>query len=371
MKRSSILAAVLTLGIATAATTACAFENEFHGMFAAQYINSNFNGTDATSLGLNTPRDTVGTVNILLAERQRTRYSANFIEQRARLQYIAKASSDLKLVTQFEIDYTYWGNSAYTTGRGSGGAIGADSVNFETKNIYIDANPYKNINMKLGMMPYNDAFKGTVFDADMAGIAFSSSYNKVTPSIGYFRFNDTGVNDNPTTNNKALGHLTNDMFLLDGKYEVNKDLKVGAAYYLFRNDAITTNANDFTLGLAQQDVKLSNFGLNAEYTNGPLTLNGFAILQTGTTGARINPWLIDSRNTTAWALNSGVKFKTGPGTARFEFLYTSGENAPPATAMPSIPYSAMPISPNTATMTTKWLSWAVTRTPLPLTTRSS
>ena len=68
-------------------------------------------------------------------------YSANFIEQRARLQYIAKANADLKLVTQFELDYTYWGNSSYTTGRNQGGAIGADTVNIETKNIYLDANP--------------------------------------------------------------------------------------------------------------------------------------------------------------------------------------------------------------------------------------
>jgi hypothetical protein len=313
MKKSSILAAVLALGIAAAATTACAFENEFHGMFAAQYINSNFNGTDTTSIGADTAARYGGDGQYSPGGKPKKTYSANFIEQRARLQYIAKASADLKLVTQFEIDYTYWGNSAYTTGRGTGGAVGADSVNFETKNIYIDANPYKNLNMKLGMMPYNDAFKGIVFDADMAGIAFSSSYNKVTPSIGYFRFNDTGVNQD-----QVLGHLTNDMFLLDGKYEVNKDLKIGAAYYFFRNNSITTNANDFTLPNSQQDVKVSNFGLNAEYTAGPLTLNGFGILQAGTT---------NNRNSTAWALNSGVKLKTGPGTARFEFLYTSGDKS--------------------------------------------
>ena len=312
MKKSSILAAVLALGIASAATTACAFENEFHGMFAARYINSNFNGTDTTSFGIDNAARYGGDGQYVPGGKPKKTYSANFIEQRARLQYIAKASADLKLVTQFEIDYTYWGNSAYTTGRNQGGAVGSDTVNFETKHIYLDANPYKNVNMKLGMMPYNDAFKGVLFDADMAGIAFSSSYNKVTPSIGYFRFNDTGVNQD-----QVLGHLTNDMFLLDGKYEVNKNLKVGAAYYFFRNNAITTNANDVSLPLTEQDVKISNFGLNAEYTNGPLTLNGFGILQAGTA---------NNRNTTAWALNSGAKYKTGPGTARVEFLYVSGDN---------------------------------------------
>jgi len=312
MKRSSILAAVLALGIATAATSACALENEFHGLFSARYINSNFNGTSTTSYPGDNAARYGGDGQYFPEGKPKNVFSANFIEQRARLQYIGKANADLKLVTAFELDYTYWGNSAYTTGRNQGGAIGADTVNFETKHIYLDANPFKNVNMKLGMMPYNDAFKGILFDADMAGIAFSSSYHKFTPSIGYFRFNDTGVNQD-----QVLGHLTNDMFLLDGKYEVSKNLKVGAAYYLFRNNSITTDSNNTALALARQDVKINNLGLNAEFATGPLTLNGFGVLQAGT---------VNGRSTTAWALNSGAKLKVGPGTARAEFLYVSGES---------------------------------------------
>jgi hypothetical protein len=316
MKKSSVLAAVLTLGIATAATTACAFENEFHGMFAARYINSNFNGTSTTNDPVTNPAGDAarygGDGQYFPANKPKNVYSANLIEQRARLQYSAKASADLKLVTQFELDYTYWGNSSYTTGRNQGGAVGADTVNIETKHIYIDANPYKNVNMKLGMQPYNDSFKGVLFDADMAGIAFSSSYKNFTPSIGYFRFDDSGVSQD-----KVLGHMTNDLFLLDGKYQVNKDLKVGAAYYLFRNNSETTNANTIGFNPQRQDVKMSTLGLNTEYTSGPLTLNGFGVLQVGTA---------NKRATTAWALNTGAKYKVGPGTARCEFLYISGDN---------------------------------------------
>jgi hypothetical protein len=319
MKRSSVLAAVLALGIAAAATTACAFENEFHGMFSARYINSNFNGTDTTSFtdGAKYGGDT----KYMPEGKPKNVFSANFIEQRARLQYIAKANVDLKLVTAFELDYTYWGNSSYGlnsaqagfsgAGRNGGGAIGADTVNIETKSVYLDANIVKNVNMKLGMQPYNDAFKGVLFDADMAGIAFTSSYSNFTPSIGYFRFNDTGVQQD-----RVLGHMTNDLFLLDGKYAVTKDLKVGAAYYLFRNNSDTTNSNLLN-DIAQQDVKMSTFGLNAEFVSGPLTLNGFGVLQAGT---------VDKRSTTAWALNAGAKLKVGPGTARTEFLYVSGDN---------------------------------------------
>lgn len=50
MKKGNILAALVTLGVTAAATTpALALENEFHGLFSARYINSNFNGTSTTS----------------------------------------------------------------------------------------------------------------------------------------------------------------------------------------------------------------------------------------------------------------------------------------------------------------------------------
>ncbi len=305
MKRSSALAAVLTLGIAATATSALALENEFHGMFSARYINSNFNRTATTNYG---PND--GTYDP--SGKTKNQYSANFVEQRARLQYIAKANADLKLVTHFELDYAYWGNSSFgfnagsgtPAGRNGGGALGADTVNFETKSIYLDANPFKNVNMKLGMMPNNDAFKGVVFDADMAGLLLSSSYGKFSPSVGVFRFADTG-----SGSDAVLGHKAADMVMLDAKYAVSKDLKIGGAYYFFRDNSSFTAANT--------DVKMNALGLNAEYTRGPLTLNGFAIYETGT---------VNKRYTNAFAGNLGAKVKVGPGTARTEFLYISGDN---------------------------------------------
>ncbi|MBC7962781.1 MAG: hypothetical protein H7Y05_07540 [Steroidobacteraceae bacterium] len=318
MKKSSALAAVLTLGIAATATSAFALENEFHGLFSARWINSNFNGTQLTGL-----RDTPTLLNPTPGPGPqryggngqyepgglpKTQYSANIIEQRARLQYIAKANADLKLVTHFEIDYVYWGNSSYATGRNQGGAIGADSVNFETKSIYLDANPCKNVNMKLGMMPNNDAFKGVMFDADMAGLLLSSSYNSFTPSFGVFRFADTGL----FSSDNVIGHKTSDMVMLDGKFAVSKDLKVGGAYYLFRD-----NSQGFSG--PNQDIKMNALGVNAEVTGGPLTLNGFAIFETGT---------VNKSYTNGFAGNLGAKLKVGPGTARTEFLYTSGDNNP-------------------------------------------
>lgn len=305
MKKSSVLAAVLALGIATAATTACAFENEFHGLFSARWINSNFNGTQLTGAG--GAQRYGGDGQYEPGGLTKNQYVANIIEQRARLQYIAKANANLKLVTHFELDYVYWGNSSYATGRNQGGAIGADSVNFETKSIYLDFNPVKALNVKMGMMPNNDAFKGIVFDADMAGVLLSSSYGKFSPSVGVFRFADRGL----ASSDNVIGHKTSDMFMLDGKYAVSNDLKLGGAYYLFRDNSDFSGTSN--------DIKMNLLGVNAEFTKGPLTLNGFAIFETGT---------VNKSYTNAFAGNVGAKLKVGPGTARTEFMYITGDNNP-------------------------------------------
>lgn len=324
MKNSKVVAALVSLGLAAAvATPAMALENEFHGLFSARYINSNFNRTETTDYG---PGD--GTYDP--SGKAKNQSSANFVEQRARLQYIAKANADLKLVTHFELDYSYWGNSSYTVGRNQGGALGADTVNLETKSIYLDANPVKNVNMKLGMMPNNDAFKGVLFDADMAGALVSSGYNGFTPTIGYFRFNDKS--------RSTLGNNTSDLFMLDGKYEVAKDLKVGAAYYFFRDNQITGSTSvpsalpvsvltggtpvyapgtTFTTTTSTNDTKVHALGLNAEYGHGPLSLSGFFLYETGT---------IKQFDVSAFAANAGAKYKVGPGTARAEFLFVSGDD---------------------------------------------
>lgn len=294
MTKQNMLAAATVLGLAAAiATPAMAFENEFHGAFVAQFINSNFNRTATTDYG---PNDF--SYDPSLSDKSKS--SSNFVEQRARLKYSAKASNDLKLVTQFELDYAYWGNSSYGVERNGGGAIGADQINIETKNIYLDFNPAKGYNVKLGMMPNNDAFKGVLFDADMAGLLVSSSNcGKLTPSFGLFRFVDS--NDN----NDKLGSTTSDMLMLDAKYEVSPNFKLGGAYYLFLDETGTN------------DIKMNVLGLNGEYSSGNLTLSGFAVYETGSDhGESVN----------SFAANVGAAYKVGPGTARAEALYVMGSD---------------------------------------------
>jgi len=290
MKFRSTAALLAAAGALTAvgATTALAFENQFSGAFTVYSDNSNFNGSRAGNFGYS-PQNF-----------EKNAPTANYIESRARLGYTAKANDDLKFVTMFELDYNYWGNSAYDNNRGSGGAIGSDSINIETKWLYLDANVGKNTNVKLGMQGFDDAFKGVFVGADMAGLLVSHSYSKATASVGAFRWND-----NSDSSSSALGHKTRDFLVLDGKYNLTKETKVGAAYYFMKDNA----ENNDTIHM---------IGVNGETVAGPLALNGFIAAQFGEVGAA-------EKDLSAYAASLGANMKAGKGTLRGDILYATGD----------------------------------------------
>jgi len=322
MKRNKKLLAVVVAGALTAATAvpALALENDFHGAFTSFYDLSNYSaagndGSTSNAVGL-----------------QKNPPTENYFVQRVRLNYNAKASDQVKLVTKFEFDYNFWGNSSYSVGRNQGGALGADSVQMETKNLYLDLN-YPAINAKIGMMAYNDSFKGILFDADMAGVLLSHEYSNAGIAAGFFRFGDRGA---------TLGKNSYDMISLDGKFNVTKDIKVGGAYYYINDNrtnaptvtvtpsaaatGVDINGNPtFPLGTTftttstpnpDNDVKVHSMGLNAEGAVGPIKLSGFALKQFGD---------LDRTHTAkGYTVNLGAKVAVLGGTARSEFIYVSG-----------------------------------------------
>ena len=284
----ALAACALTAG---AAVPAMALENQFSGAFTTFYDVGNFASSGAV---------------------QQDAPTANYFVERVRLGYTAKADDHVKLVTKFEFDYNFWGNGSYSVGRGQGGAIGADSVNMETKHLYLDLN-YPAINARIGMMPYNDTFKGLIFDADMAGVLLSHDYANAGVSVGFFRFNDATADSDLSTplvrdqDYTRLGRNTHDMFSVDGRYSVSKNLNVGAAYYYVKDDS-TTNGTP--------NVKVHNLGINAAGNVGPVALNGFALKQFGDLATNV-----DAKG---YAFNVGAKIALAAGTARTEFLYVSG-----------------------------------------------
>lgn len=290
MKFNKKFLAVAAAGALTVATAvpALALENQFSGAFISLYDLSNFNAAG----------------NI-----QKDAPTANFFEQRVRLGYTAKVSDDLKLVTKFEFDYSNWGNSSYdsTVGRGQGGALGADTVNMETKNLYLDWSiPSAKLNVKIGMQPYDDSFKGIFTSADMAGILLTHYYAQASTYAGFFRWNDDG--------STTLGKNTRDMFVLDGKYNVSKDTLIGAAYYFVNSDNVK-----MTNIVSPEDLTVHMLGVNAATKIGALNVDGFLAYQFGEDN-------ITNVDRSAFAANVGASMKLNAGTARTELLYVSGDN---------------------------------------------
>ncbi|QWV91781.1 porin [Geomonas oryzisoli] len=288
MKKSNkklLVVAIATALTAASAGSALALENQFSGAFTTFFDTGNFAGSGR--LENNAP-------------------TANYFVQRFRLGYTAKADDHVKLVTKFEFDYNFWGNSSYVDKRGGGGALGADSVNMETKHIYLDLN-YPQINAKIGMQPYNDSFKGVLFDADMAGVLLSHDYSNASIAAGYFRFHDSA---DAGVNGETLGKNTFDMYSLDGKYNISKDLSVGAAYYFIRDQHTPGAYTVFP------DAKVHTFGLNAAGNFGPVSVTAFAAKQAGEITTDV-----DAKG---FALNIGAKMPLAGGTARSEFIYVGG-----------------------------------------------
>ncbi|WP_129125818.1 alginate export family protein [Geomonas oryzae] len=309
MKNKKLVVAVAAALTAASAVPALALENQFTGSFTTFFDTGNFASTGVVEKNSDT---------------------ANFFVQRMRLGYTAKADDHVKLVTKFEFDYNYWGNSSYVNARGGGGALGADTVNMETKNIYLDLN-YPSINAKIGMMPNTDSLKGILFDADMAGILVSHDYSNASVSAGFFRFNDKG---------NVLGDNTEDMVSLDAKYSVSKNFKVGAAYYFIKDNRTNSTTIDATGDVAgvdangnpifldnanfvpastvttKNDTKVHTLGINAEGVIGPVSLSGFAAKQFGD--------LTADMDAKGYAFNLGAKMALAGGTARTNFLYVSG-----------------------------------------------
>lgn len=335
MSISRQILAFAAAGALTAATAvpAMALENEFHGMFRVRSILSNFDNSSAGSAAIGAePGSTNG---------GKTSPTSFYIEQRARLMYIAKANEDLKLVTQFEIDSRFGDNSYGSNGttRNAGGGIGADQTNLETKNVYLDFKiPSTSIGVKAGIQGFMDNYKGIIFSNDAAGVVASGKCPNTTWQAGYFRFDDaisnaTGavantnsylnmgvVPDATTTSltNLDVGRNTRDFATVGGKYNITKDLVVGADYYLVYSDVLR----------ATQDASYVNmFGVNAEGKLGPATVNGFAIYQTGQLAT---PTLVAGQGrhqgVNAFAANVAGKMPLGPGTAHATFLYLSGDS---------------------------------------------
>jgi hypothetical protein len=357
--KKTLAIATTAAALAAIAVPVMAFENEVHGTSRLRMFFSNYeNGGGGNPLttqadptkanyGLIAPpagnytNTAPGTLTPTLGSA--STYPAsdklktnNYFEQRSRLFYTAKASDDLKLVTGFEIDSvfgdrsqggTVYGstagaaptagslaNAAGATGRNIGGGLESDTVNLETKWVYLDFKiPSTTTRVSAGIQPVKDQIKGIFFDADVAGIMTKSDFGPVGVQTGYFRGYDKTY-FTYSNKNQPRGVDTLTIGALQTQFSLNKDTKLGGAYYIY------DDARGQIPGFGS-DLQAHVLALTADAKVGPLTLSGFGAYQGG-----IIKDVTPGRNAylNAYAFNAAVKVAVGPGTLKTAMLYTSG-----------------------------------------------
>lgn len=287
-----------TVAIATAAGAltaisipAMALENEFHGMYRVYgYMTNALSGGGGFQLKDGSATD-------------------KYLEQRARLQYTAKASDDLKLVTQFELDTKFGGQNTSTGAAasnkypiGDAGALDADRITLETKNVYLDFNcPITGSNVKVGIQPFSDSYQGTFGNFDGAGVSISKKINSnLTASYSYFTIANTGTGTAFPTYQTA-----SDMNVVNVNFAVNKDLTVGANY-----TNVLSGADSLFLNM---------IGVNAAAKVGPAAVTASLGYQIGdsTTGTDLS----------AFGGAVAAKVNVGPGKVNVSAVYLSGDDA--------------------------------------------
>jgi hypothetical protein len=295
-KKTMLAVAAVSALTAATAVPAMALENEFHGMYKMKYFVSNI---DNGGGGFYKPTRSENSSN-------------NYFEQRARLIYSAKANDNLKLVTAFEIDSVFGDRAQGSASRNSGAALDTDAVNLETKWVHLDFNiPNTPVNVKVGTQAIKDSIKGILFDMDAGGIYTASKFGNAKVNVGYFRgYEGTGTNAIPA-GKRGVNNL--DIGIVEGKYNITKDLSVGAAYYGFYDYRQSTRTmQDHTLAVSA-DAKV-----------GPVALSGFLAGQMGSIDDKTGP--IATQDLTGFAANVAAKIKAGPGSVKAAALYTSGDN---------------------------------------------
>lgn len=315
--KKTVAIAAAAGAIAAISVPAMALENEFHGTYTFNGIFSNFQ--DGAS-GDFSP--------VSRAEKQMN----NYFEQRARLQYIAKASDSLKLVTQFELDTRFGGitDKKYTNSSDSG-VLDADGISLETKHVYLDFNLGNNFNTKLGIQPYKDTLKGLFLDADLPAIMTTTKAGAYTLGLGFSRFSDDYQLATATT--QRLGDGAKDLFIMDNTFAFNKDTKAALSYYFLADYTASASGvagtgvagNMFSSHTKDQAILLHTFALSGESKMGPVTLSGFGAMQAGHQKQLANNGT--SRQFHGWAANMTAKAAVGPGTLKVAGLFASGDNS--------------------------------------------
>jgi hypothetical protein len=159
--------------------------------------------------------------------------ATQYVTQRFRSYWNWIASENLKLVYKNEIDIE-WGDTGPQNGRNSGGGLSGDSVNLETKNIYLEFMvPDTPVKATLGLQGIT-LHKGWFISDDAGGARFDMNFDPV--SITAYWIGVDGLEGNDSVSSDDVWQAA-----VSGAYKAeNMDARLSLAYQRNDND-LTSN----------------------------------------------------------------------------------------------------------------------------------
>lgn len=261
-----------------------------------------------------------------------------FVNQRFRVKF-QFGSENVKAVWYLESDMK-WGDSAGSTdaaaGRNFGGALGADKVQTETKQINVWFKiPNTSIQSTVGLQGIGDDYQG-VWGAtnDMAGVTIKGQYEPVKYRLVWAKLYE---NVNQKTDDSTWYAASVD-------FNPTKDSDLGIAFYFLQDDtgADFTNGTQPTYRLEPgsgdvsspyatiaQDRKVHVYqpGINGAIKMGPAKISGWFFYQFGKAeAASAAPAGTEDIDISGFAASLRGDIKVGPGKAFIQGLYISGDD---------------------------------------------
>ena len=321
---------LLSLALVVALAVPASAEMKLTGFYRVKPTVSNFLGAGNTQL--NVPGDAAGALN-----KAATETSTNFTEMRNRLRFEI-GDENVKGITFFEIDGNF-GDVGGSIGRNQGFANNGDSINIETKNVYVWFKiPDTTVTFQVGLQNYTDEFAGLLFGAsDQAGVVMGAKFEPVTLRLTWIKLRDnvsfTGADPVQQWASSNPGDKSADYYAIDAKFGPTKEVNV-TGHFAFLRDSQSAIVEPTEVPAATADkLKAYYVGANATINVAPATLTAFFLYNFGTFERTAGNADVDI---SGYAGSVRADLQLGPGNAFIEGLYVSGDNSPNDTKYKSV-----------------------------------
>jgi hypothetical protein len=318
---------LLAMALVVALAVPASAEMKLNGFYRVKPTVSNYVGNGNNSLNVPGAESAVAASLLKTGspgiETDRTR---SFTEMRNRLRFEI-GDENVKGVTFFEIDGVF-GDFGGNTGRNQGFASNGDSINIETKNVFVWFKvPNTSWNFTVGLQGYTDEFAGLIFGySDQAGVVANFKYEPVNFRLTWLKVRDDvtggGPANNAWTSTNAGGNEA-DYYAVDAKLTPTKDT-AATLHFAFLRDT-----NSFIVqpleAAALESLKAYYLGLNGTVKLAPATVTAYFLYNFGKFEDNDVPAAQEVK-IAGFAFGARADAKAGPGNAFLELLYVSGDN---------------------------------------------